>query len=169
MYLLFICIQIFSEEQIIFPIKIPAALPKWAVHSWAAMEERGQLFWPHVTQHGCSAEHAWPGRPSREPHPAGLCAPGARERLSLSRGVACRPTIPGRTCKSASRYLQPGGALSEAGMKLSFGSLERGTPGARGFHTGDLWTSQRPRGVVVFPGPGGLRGLGARSAAREQV
>ena len=46
-----ICIQIFSKEHIIFPIKIPAAFPKWpkwpavwAVHSWAAMEERGQLF-----------------------------------------------------------------------------------------------------------------------------
>lgn len=41
-------------------------------------------------------------------------------------------------------------------------------PGARGFHTGDLWTFQRPRGVVVFPGRG-LKGLGAQLCSEEQV
>ena len=75
-----------------------------------------------------------PGQDSQAGNPTlqGSAHPGMKERPSLSRGVACKPTNTERTCMSGSGCLQPEGALSKVGMKLLVGSLESWVPGSRG-------------------------------------
>ena len=152
-----ICIQIFSKEQIIFPIKIPAAFPKWP--KW----QRGaSCSWPRVTQHGCSAEGSWLGWPSREPHPAGLCAPRGEGKALPFQGGCMQANLTEnlqvwKRVSSARRCFVQGG--NEAFVWVP-GELVPWVQGLGGF---TLETCGHPRDPVVwwsFPGQGALGALG---------
>ena len=159
-----LCIQIFSKEQI-FAHKNSccssdvAQMPS-SVGSALLGSDGGEgpaafgRLWPGV------AAALWaPGEEGRAGKPTlqGPVLSGVRERPSLSRGVAYRPPILERTCRSVRGYLQSC-PREECGFCLCPWRGE-----LRGLEGCTLEASGLPRApVVVFPGPGGCRGLGAR-------